>query len=414
MPMTLQELEKQWSTFFASDKCPPILGLSPLSVADSETVTSLVQSHLATINASSPLQTLFRLMYQHPGIITVWLARKAGEAYDLGTFWQLFESKLGIPVSLNDRPRFANEFRQTCSRVMSHYIEPPTPGACKYVETFLFQAGLPLCFCEHFANGLRDVERRYGLPDPESSEAGEELQESLYACMTHAPPILKRAIQGPAGPLICSAALRVLLEAGNADINPSLRDALEAAFAHQRGAQLRRSARPPYLRISDDLGSLEILGPKQDASLILPGCLVWKVNEAKYPTPHWDQFLMPVRKEARLAVELLGLRGGLDVSRTFNLRLDEREQPFMVFDFATKKHRSKDKSEKWRLLDFASRNLPNGVTHDALRMARRRARGFSTSTAAGLRSATCWLSNMDLQNRPFTVLRVYLRITGNR
>jgi len=339
MATGLPEHDRHWAQFLSSESCPPILGLSPLSVADADAVSGLVRDHLATAGPASPLQTLLRLMRLHPGIMTVWLARKAGEAYELGTFWELFEGKLGILVSPNDRPRFASEFRQTCRRVMSHYVEPTAVGSFKYVETFLFQAGLPLCFCQHFANALRDVERRYGLPDPDFTEAGDELQESLGTCMRHAPPNLRRAVQGPAGPLICLAALRVLLEVDNADINPALRDALETAFANQRGAQLRRSARTPHLRISSDLGSLEIVGPKQDAGLIIPGCLVWKVNEAKHPTAHWDEFVMPVGKEARLSVELLGLRGGLDVSRTFNLRLDDREQPFMVFDFASRKQR---------------------------------------------------------------------------
>ncbi len=337
--MSLIEHDKQWTRFLGSENCPPILGLSPLSVTDSETVSALVRSHLATAGPATSLQLLLRLLRLYPSIMTVWLARKAGEAYELGTFWELFEAKLGISISPNDRPRFANEFRQTCRRVMSHYVEPTTVGSFKYVEAFLFQAGLPLCFCQHFASVLRDVERRYGLPDPEAPEAGDDLQDSLRVSLRHAPPNLRRALQGPAGPFICSGALRVLLEAGDANINPALREALETAFANQRGAQLRRSARAPFLRVGNDLGSLEVVGPKQDAGLVMPGCLVWKVNEARYPTAHWDEFVMPVGKEQRLTVELLGLRGGLDVSRNFNLRLDDREQPFMVFDFTTRKQR---------------------------------------------------------------------------
>ena len=341
----LTDHEDRWEELLSSAECPPILGLASLSEADSDAVSSMVQAHLQIAGRLSPFVMLLQLLQIRPAIMTVWLARKAGEAYELGTFWELFEGKLGIPVSSNDRRRFADEFQQACKRVMSHYVEPTTLGAFKYVETFLFQAGLPLCHCQRFADCLREAERRYGLPDPESAEAGEELQESLSACMTHAPPILRRAIQGPAGPLICSAALQVLLEVANADINPALRNALERAFANQRGAQLRRSARPPFLRISDDLGSLEIVCPRQDASLISPGGLVWMVNGVKYPTSHWDEFVLPVRKETRVTVELLGLRGDLDVSRTFDLQLAEPEQPFMVFDAATRRQRRAENAQ---------------------------------------------------------------------
>jgi hypothetical protein len=284
---------------------------------------------------------LLQLLQFRPAIMAVWLARKAGEAYEFGTFWDLFEGKLGIQIPPSERRRFADEFKDACMDVMSDYTFPTSLGAFKYVETFLFQAGLPLCHCQRFADCLREVERRYGLPDPDSPEAGQELQEALltYGGFRIAAPTLKRAVQGPAGPFICQAALEVLLEVATADINPKLREALERAFANQRASQLRRSARQPYPRLSQDLGSLEIVGPRQDGNLVSQNGLVWVANGARYPTPYWDEFVFPVRGESRVNVELLGLRGGQALSRTFSLRVSDLEQPFLVFDAATRRFR---------------------------------------------------------------------------
>lgn len=202
----LEEHDKRWAEFCGSQNCPPILGLSPLSPADAETVSALVRSHLATAAPATPLQALLPLMRLHPGIMTVWLARKAGEAYELGTFWDRFEGRLGVPIPSNDRKHFAHEFQVACMRAMANYVHPTTLGAFKYVETFLFQAGLPLCHCQRFADILLVVVGRYGG----LLEENEELREAVLASTLHAPPILKRAIQGPAGPLSfpCDAVLR--------------------------------------------------------------------------------------------------------------------------------------------------------------------------------------------------------------
>src|SRR5205814_1168567 len=113
------------------------------------------------------------------------------------------------------RPEVAERLRTACSRVMSRYLMPAETGGFKYVETFLFQAGLPLCHCNRFADFIRQVERHYGLPaDSGSLDSGEELRDHLltYSGMQGI-PLLKRSLRGPAGPLICQAALRVVLEA---------------------------------------------------------------------------------------------------------------------------------------------------------------------------------------------------------
>jgi len=227
--------------------------------------------------------------------------------------------------------------------VMGHYTAPPEPGAFRHVEAFLFQAGLPLCHCDGFAKLVRQVERRYGLPDLDLPEAGEELRDHIFGSFSaYVPPMLKRALRGPAGPLICYAALRVVFQEDYQGINPEIGRALAEAFASQGRAQLRRSARQPFLRLGDDFCSLEIVGPRQEGDIVGPGGLYWVVNGTLYPTASFDEFVFPLGNCHQASVELRGMRSGVTASRAFVLRLEHRLQPFMIFELASRKLRREE------------------------------------------------------------------------
>lgn len=186
--LRLGQLNKKWSEVLWSDRSPAVLGLLALSETECDEVSGLVK--VAT-ESSSPnfslgykFSLLRKLLAQHPAIIAVWLARNAGEAYELGAFWEQFKTKIGVEIQPIDRPILAQLFQDTCSRVMFEYTKPPEPGAFKYVEAFLFQAGLPLCHCERFATLIRQVERQYGLPDHASPDAGQELCDRVLETST--------------------------------------------------------------------------------------------------------------------------------------------------------------------------------------------------------------------------------------
>ena len=144
---TLADHDKRWAESLGSEKCPPILGLASLSNDESDLLSRLVEEHLKELRwrrSESRFTLLIDLLRFRPAVISVWLARKAGEAYDSGKFWELFETQIGVPIPVSERPEFAEWFQYSCSRVMSNYVRPSNLGAFKYVETFLFQAGLPL------------------------------------------------------------------------------------------------------------------------------------------------------------------------------------------------------------------------------------------------------------------------------
>jgi hypothetical protein len=272
--------------------------------------------------------------------LAVWLARKAGEAYEAGAFWEKFGELIGITVPAIKREEFANRFRRASWETMTTWLPPNELGGHNIVAQFLHQAGLPLDRCGGFAQHVRKVERTFGLPDTDAPDAGEQLREAVLESLQPIPvPTLKRALRGPAGASICEVALRVVLKGDYAGVNPRLGKELERVFEHADRETLRRSALQPFLRLGHDLGSLEIVGPRQDASIVGDRGLTWVIDGRRCPTPRTEEFVTVVTDRSRVVLELAGLRHGNMPPRTFALRLGDLAEPFMLFDEHTRKHR---------------------------------------------------------------------------
>jgi hypothetical protein len=337
--MTLKNLEVKWSAYLSGDNCPSVLGLAALSEEESEIIHQLVAAELG--QCSRPQwTTLFVLLHEFPACLAVWLARKAGEAYEAGAFWEKFGTLIGVTIPINQRDEFAQQFRCACRKTMAIWLPPEDLGGNKIVAEFLHQAGLPLDRCDGFAQHVRKVERSFGLPDADAHDAGEQLREAVLDSLQPIPvPTLKRALRGPAGPRICEVALNVVLKGDFSGINPRLGQELERVFEHTGGSSLRRSAHQPFLRLGEDLGSLEIIGPRQDSSLIGAGGLTWVVDGRRFPTPRNEEFVLPVTDRPRVVLELAGLVLGALPPRTFVLRLDDLTEPFILFDERTRRQR---------------------------------------------------------------------------
>jgi hypothetical protein len=122
-------------------------------------------------------------------------------------------------------------------------------------------------------------------------------------------------------------------------INPRLGQELERVFEHAGPDTLRRSAHQPFLRLGEDLGSLEIVGPRQDMSLSAASGLTWVVDGQRFPTPRTEEFLLQVTDRPRVLLELSGLVRGALPPRTFVLRLKDLAEPFILFDERTRRQR---------------------------------------------------------------------------
>lgn len=273
---TLADYNTAWKEFLESEKCPPVLGLAPLSSEEAAEIRSLVHAQLPS-HPSQRFNKLIHLLKLYPAVMSVWLARVAGEAYD-GNFWENFTRLVGVEIHALSRPEFVRIFRQCCFLAGITTFDPPQLGAFIHMERLLFQAGLPLCHVGNFSRSMRWVEQQYSLPDPEAPDAGEDLR----ALMARSPylaniPILKKALTGPAGPLICEVALRVALDAEPLEINPTLARAIEEAF-QDIGDGTTERPRAPFLRLAADFCSLEVVCPKQPASLVGPAGLLWFVG----------------------------------------------------------------------------------------------------------------------------------------
>lgn len=337
--MTLEILEAKWKTYLSEENCPPVLGLAALSEAESDGIRQLVSNELGQ-GSRSPWQTLFALLQKFPASLSVWLSRKAGEAYESGAFWEKFGELIGVSIPITQRDAFAQRFRSSCRKSMAVWLTPEELGGHNIVAEFLHQAGLPLDRCGGFAQHVRKVERSFGLPDVEDPEAGEQLRESVLDSLQPIPvPTLKRALRGPAGPRICEVALSVVLKGDFTGINPRLGQELESVFEHAGRGTLRRSAHQAFLRLGEDFLSLEIVGPRQDTSLVGRGGLTWVVDGRRFPTPRTDEFLVKVTDRPRVVLELAGLVLGTLPPRTFVLQLDDLVEPFILFDERTRRQR---------------------------------------------------------------------------
>jgi hypothetical protein len=175
--MSLTRFDFEWSKFLKSEDCPPILGLAPLPEDHYVAVSNLIAAEFGRplrreaswlVLQASPYETLLWLLERYRAVVAIWIARKSGEAYDAGAFWEKFAEETGVTVPSNRRRDFAIAFRRACGQSMTNYTEPKEAGKRKYVETFLHQAGIPLDQCPLYSQILRRTERQYGLPDPNS------------------------------------------------------------------------------------------------------------------------------------------------------------------------------------------------------------------------------------------------------
>ncbi|MBT3192990.1 MAG: hypothetical protein HN341_10580 [Verrucomicrobia bacterium] len=331
-------LEGSWGSRLGSDDCPPILGLAPLSVDDEDKLTKFVSGLFLERDAAYRFDVLLGLTQRFPAVMALWLARKAGEAYEYGAFWKQFSEAIAFDIPANKRELLSLGFQVACRRVLPEYIRPPGTGARIHVKEFLFQAGLPLCHCHHFARHMRKCERRSGLPDPLEPHAGEYLRDLMVDSMRpEGLTVLKRALQSEAGHYLCDVALKVVLSGSFSEVNPVLGEELSRAFQNQTAQSLRRAARQPFMRLAHDLCSLEIVGPRQDHQIVEPSGLHWVINGQAYRHPYTEEFVFPIQDESRVAVELRGLRNSQTLLRTFVVDIEERGSPFIVFDAETRR-----------------------------------------------------------------------------
>src|SRR3990172_6211181 len=102
--MSLQEFDKKCREILHSEACPPILGLAPFTRNDIDRIGHGVGNWLQQVSVEERFKALLFLLDRLPAAISVWLARKAGEAYEWGTFWDHFEEKIAIHIPLMQRP----------------------------------------------------------------------------------------------------------------------------------------------------------------------------------------------------------------------------------------------------------------------------------------------------------------------
>jgi hypothetical protein len=260
----------------------------------------------------------------------------SAKAYHDGNFWDNLAAVSGYSVSANQRAELVMALRRACQTVMSRFTLPPADSSFKYVAELLFQAGLPLCHAGPFAEAVRRVERQLGLPDLSDPSGPEWLRDEALRRVNLGLKTLRECLSGPAGPIVCEAVLRFLLQEDLIGLSQALQRELERVFgeASKRG-DLRRSARPPYLRLGRDAVSLEIVGPEQDDSLFQGGGPRWVLAGRVHRMATNEVMTAHVEIGAQVEVQLTGLANGSSSQTKFDLDLATKNRPLWLFDAQT-------------------------------------------------------------------------------
>ena len=333
----LEEREIFWTEHLTGDSGLPLLGLAPLLVDEESKI--IEKCHQWMYSPGARWSSLFD---RFPATMGVWFACAAGSAYSEGTFWANFEREVGMEGVLatpQNRKRLLDLLDGVAIR-LGLQRAPLSCGTFSLVSGFLFHAGFPNCHSRHFAQAIRSVQRDGELPDPDDPEAGQELCELVgWRLRSLQIPTLRRALKGPAGPLVCRAALQVLFEGDFSALNPRIAIELEEAFKDAPPVRNSPSLKAPYLRLSDDYSSLELVCPIQDASLLIPGSLKWLIDGVPNFCPLKHEFVCPVTIGAsKIKVEMQGLASYQKYVREYDLPCND-PRGLWIFDEGTRKLR---------------------------------------------------------------------------
>ncbi len=335
--MRLSELNQKWHDYLASDACPPVLGLAPVNDEELTALTIGLRGR-----GGEPADILINRLSDYPAAGALWLAAMSAKAYRDGNFWDNFASDTGYayPAHGPCRMSLRTNFRHTCRAVMSRFTAPLLDSHFHYVE-FLFHAGLPLCHVPAFAEAVRRVERREGLPDVSDAEAGEWLRDRVLDQIPQGLETLRKSLVGAAGPTVCEAALRFLHDEGQATVSQALENELERVFGRSDagGRELRRSARPPFLRLGKDGTSLEICGPAQQPVLFTASGVRWLVEGRVHRVAFGEEMSCAVDADTSVEVQLTGLASGAAPMWKFDLAWPPQGGGFWLFDGVSHRQR---------------------------------------------------------------------------
>jgi hypothetical protein len=352
--MSLEQANLRWTEFLSKDGAPPLVGLAPLNETERAQIASESIAFLG-----SNFSRWKRLFEVYPASTFVWLGCAASSAYSEGTFWSNFEKETGL-VGVFSSPNSRKSLVERCRRVARSFKMPlpqDLDGTFSLVSSLLFFGGFPACHSTAFAKEVLAIQKNNELPDFDSEDAGEELCELLgWRLRNLALPTLKRALGGPAGPIVCEAALSVLYSGDFDQINPSIGKALESAFENSHLSRSGASFRSPYLRLSSDLLSLELVCPAQETTLVKDSMIRWIIDGRPNMYSAREDFIVPVTPgKTSCVVEAAGLVSEKAIVR--EIPLPHNSSQAWLFSDTTRK------LKKFFELSKQSESIPCGDYH---------------------------------------------------
>ncbi len=339
--MSLFALEKEWRQRLSLADSPPILGLAPLSNAAFEKIGEQAKEALAKVKPLMRLGALKDLLYRYPATSSLWLARHAGEAWDGDRFYEPFSSRIGVALPSGERESFITAFRKACRVSLPHGVPASTCMKRRHLGELLFQAGLPCCHGETFADSLLVLSKTTGgLPNPEDpDELDDFLDALLQRAEVQARPTLAQALRGVVGKLVLAAAIKAVETRDFQGINPVLGDRLACRFADANSVRRGAAVRRPYLRLREGGVGLEVVGPPQEDARAGGRTITWVVNGKRHRWSPGDEFVIELPTDEQVEIQLEGGLGCASV-RTLNLRVGTKEQPILIFEASSRRRKA--------------------------------------------------------------------------
>ena len=339
--MSLFELEKEWRHRLSQADGPPILGLAPLSNEAFEKIGEQAKATLAKVKPLMRLGALRDLLHRYPATSSLWLARHAGEAWDGDKFYEPFSSRIGVELPSRERENFIAAFRKACRTSLPHGVPSSSCMARRHLGELLFQAGLPCCHGETFADSLLVLSKTTGgLPNPEDPDELEDfLEVLLQRAEVQARPTLAQALRGAVGKLVLAAAIKAVESRDFQGINPVLGDRLARRFADASSVRRGAAVRRPYLRLREGGVGLEVVGPPQEDARTGGRTITWVVNGKRHRWAPGDEFVIELPTDEQVEIQLEGGLGCASV-RTMNLKVGTKEQPILIFEASSRRRKA--------------------------------------------------------------------------
>ncbi|MBK1829599.1 hypothetical protein JIN77_02590 [Verrucomicrobiaceae bacterium R5-34] len=332
------------------------MGLLPLSeTAESECIDTVVDF------CNGSLDRLLNMMRIYaPAAACYTVASCASQAVTGGRrFWDPVFEKLQIDIDVNQRPKLAEIYEQTCEK-LGVVIPDVSDMAWSYISPMMAQASILHAWTERLAHGLKSTLKHHPVPDLEDQTALGRFA-TILSERIHNNPNLRKILGTEVGGIVANRVISSYVYDRYDELPVHLIKPMRDAFA-STGARV--TLKSPYVSFSESLGLFEIVLPKQSGKLTNERTQ-WTIEGIPFSV-HSDQRISETEFSSGVVVVKLQYLAGEYPDQEFQLVLG-LDQTFRVFEQVSMREKSY-KAEKHITLppgEYMIVMHPEATTNDA-------------------------------------------------